>query len=171
MTDVLLARPRPPALDPAPPRGKPHRRRRWTGALVCIALVGAALGYLLVDATQADHRYDRARHTLGTTRATTGVVSQDLAKAQVDLRLVTHQVGDDTTTLAQDTSELEGTRSALSAAQAHVFEQAALLNSLHACLGGVERSLNALAVGSQAKAADALHSVSASCAAAVNAGG
>ena len=78
---------------------------------------------------------------------------------------------DDTTTLAQDTSQLEGTQTALTAAQAHVVEQAALLNSLHVCLGGVEQALNALAVGSEAHAADALHSVSASCAAAVNAGG
>lgn len=171
MTDVLLARPRPPALEPAPPRDGPRRRRRWAAALACTALLGAAVGYLLFDATQANHQYDRARLTLGVTRATTGVVSQDLAEARGDLRLVTQQVGDDTTTLAQDTSELEGTRSALSAAQVHVIAQAALLNSLHACLGGVEQALNALAVGSQARAVDALHSVSASCAAAVNASG
>jgi hypothetical protein len=133
--------------------------------------MGAALGYLLFDATQANHQFDGARLTLGVTRATTGVVSQNLADAQADLRLVTQQMGDDITTLAQDTSELEGTRSALSAAQVHVIAQAALLNSLHACLGGVEQALNALAVGSQARAVDALHSVSASCAAAVHASG
>jgi hypothetical protein len=102
------------------------------------AVLAACLGYLLSDAVQANHRYDRARHSLGTTRATTGVVSHDLAQARVDLRLVTQQVGNDTTTLAQDTSQLEGARSALSAAQTHVFEQALLLGSLHTCLGGVE---------------------------------
>jgi hypothetical protein len=135
------------------------------------AVLAACLGYLLSDAVQANHRYDRALHILGTTRATTAVVSHDLAQARVDLRLVTQQVGNDTTTLAQDTSQLEGARSALSAAQAHVFEQALLLGSLHTCLGGVERALNALAVGSQAKAAASLGAVSSSCAAAVNASG
>jgi hypothetical protein len=175
VTELLLAQPSPPALEAAPPPGGPQRRRRrrraWATVLACTALVGSALGYLLADAVGENHHYDRARYTLYATRATTDIVSVNLHKARVDLNLVTQQVGSDTTTLAQDASELEGTRSALSAAQAHVFEQAALLNSLHACLGGVEQSLNALAVGSQAKAADALRSVSSSCAAAVNASG
>jgi hypothetical protein len=52
-----------------------------------------------------------------------------------------------------------------------VFEQASLLNSLHECLGGVEQALNALAVGNQSKAADALKWVSAPCSTAVNASG
>ncbi len=168
---MLLAQPRPPALLPAPPRGGPRRRRVWVAALVCAALLGAGLGYVLFDAIQSNHQFDAARHTLGLTRTTTDVVSQELVKARGELRLVTRQVGDDTTALAQDTLQLEGARSALSAAQAHVLEQASLLNSLHVCLGGVEQALNALAVGSQAKAAGALHSVSSSCAAAVNASG
>ena len=94
-----------------------------------------------------------------------------VAAARVALHLVTHQVGSDTTTLAQDTSQLEGARSALSAAQAHVFEQASLLNSLRTCLGGVEQALNALAVGHQSKAAEALKWVASPCSAAVNASG
>jgi hypothetical protein len=52
-----------------------------------------------------------------------------------------------------------------------VSEQASLLNSLHECLGGVEQALNALAVGDQSKAADALKWVAAPCSAAVNASG
>jgi hypothetical protein len=167
-----LAEPTPPELDAAPPPGDPRRRRRrWVTMLTCTALLGTALGYLLSDAGQENNHYDAARHNLYATRATTSIVSRDLAKAEADLTLVTHQVGDDTTTLAQDTSELEGARSALTSAQASVFVQASVLNSLHACLGGVEQALNALAVGSQAKAADALHSVSSSCAAAVKASG
>jgi hypothetical protein len=168
---MLLAQPRPLALDPSPPRDRPQRRRRWVMLVACCALVGAGLGYLLFDAIQSNHQYDRARHTLGITRATTSVVSRDLAKARIDLKLVTEQVGNDSTALAQDTSQLEGAKSALSAAQAHVLEQTSLINSLHACLGGVEQALNALAVGSQTMAANALHSVSASCSAAVNASG
>jgi hypothetical protein len=136
-----------------------------------VALLGAALGYLLSDASDANHRYDHSRHLLGGTRAATTVVSRDLSAARFDLRLVTQQVGDDTTALAQDTSQLQGAQSALSAAQAHVYEQASLLNSLHTCLAGVEQALNALAVGSQSKAADALKWVATPCSSAVNASG
>jgi len=99
------------------------------------------------------------------------VLRNDLAVARADLHLVTEQVGNDTTALEQDTSQLQGARSALSAAQAHVFEQALLANSLHECLGGVEQALNALAVGNQSKAADALKWVSAPCSTAVSASG
>lgn len=174
MTEVLLAERRPAELGAVPPRLAPRprrRRRRWAVLVASIALVGAALGLLLVDAAGTNHRYDHARHVLAVTRGTTRVVSRDLAAARVDLRLVTQQVGDDTTTLARDTSQLEGARSALSAAQAHVSEQASLLNSLHECLGGVEQALNALAVGHQSKAADALKWVAAPCSAAVSASG
>jgi hypothetical protein len=136
-----------------------------------VVLLGSALGYLVSDAGQANHRYDRARHTLVVTRATTSVVSRDLAIARTDLNLVTQQVGSDTTALSQDTSELEGAQTALGAAQAHVSAQAVLLNSLHSCLGGVEQALNALAVGSQTKAAASLHAVSSTCSAAVNSSG
>jgi hypothetical protein len=130
-----------------------------------------AIGSLLFDSAQANHRYDHARHVLAVTRGTTGVVAHDLAVARTDLHLVTQQVGSDTTALAQDTSQLEGARSALSSAQAHVFEQASLLGSLHQCLAGVEQALNALAVGNQSKAADALKWVTAPCSTAVKASG
>jgi hypothetical protein len=130
-----------------------------------------ALSVLLLDAAHADHRYDRARHLLAATRGTTSVVARELAAARLDLHRVTQQVGADTTALTQDTSQLEGARTALTAAQAHVFEQATLLNSLHGCLAGVEQALNALALGNRSEAADALKSVAAPCSAAVNASG
>lgn len=171
MTDLLLAQPRPSVLEPAPPRPLAQRRKHRVAVVAGVALVAACLGYLLTDAAQANHRYDRALHSLGSTRATTRVVALDLAKARFDLRLVTQQVGNDTTALSQDTSQLEGAESALNAAQAHVAQQASLLTALHTCLGGVEQALNALAVGSQGKAAASLNAVSASCSAAVNASG
>jgi hypothetical protein len=171
VTDLLLAQPRSPALESLPPPPPAQRRRRWVAVVAGVALVAGCLGYLLTDAAQANDRYDRALRTLGTTRATTAVVAVDLAKARFDLRLVTQQVGNDTTALNQDTSQLQGAESALSAAQAHVSQQASLLTALHTCLGGVEQALNALAVGSQGKAAASLYSVSASCATAVNASG
>jgi hypothetical protein len=136
-----------------------------------LALIGVALGAVLFDAAQADHRYDRARHLLAVTSGTTSVVARELAAARLDLHLVTQQVGTASTALTQDTSQLEGARAALSAAQAHVFEQASLLGSLHRCLAGVEQALNALALGNQSKAADALKWVAAPCSTAVNASG
>lgn len=175
MTDVLLAErsPASPAADR--PRGEPdppsRGRRRWLFLAVSLVLLGFVLGSLLFDAVQMNHRYDHARHVLAMTQGTTGVVSRDLAATRRDLHLVSEQVGNDSTALTQDTSQLEGARSALTSAQAHVFEQASLLNSLHECLGGVEQALNALAVGNQSKAADALKWVSAPCSAAVNASG
>lgn len=174
LTDVLLAERRPAqpqALAPHGEPGPPRRPSRWPALAACLALLGSAIGFLLFDAIQANHRYDHARHVLAITRGTAGVVSRELATARTDLRLVTEQVGSDTTALAQDTSQLDGARSALSSAQAHIFEQASLLNSLHECLGGVEQALNALAVNNQAKAADALKWVNAPCSAAVNASG
>jgi hypothetical protein len=171
---MLVAEPRPAELQPTLSRHghrPPSRRRRWAVLVASIVLLGLGLGSLLFDAAQANHRYDHARHVLAVTRGTTGVVAHDLAVARSDLHLVTQQVGNDTNALAQDTSQLEGARSALSSAQAHVFEQASLLSSLHQCLGGVEQALNALAVGNQSKAADALKWVAAPCSTAVNASG
>jgi chromosome segregation ATPase len=136
-----------------------------------VALVAAATGYLLHDAAQADHRYDRARASLSTTRRHTAAVSQELTKARTDLGLLTRRVGSDTTALSQDTAALQGARDALSSAQAHASQQATLLSSLHTCLGGVEQALNALAVANQPRAIAALNAVSQSCSAAVAASG
>ena len=174
MTDVLLAGDKSTAPLSAPPRAEPSRPawgRRWPVLVASVVLLGGIVGALLLDAAQTNHRYDHTRHVLAVTRGTTSVVSRELAAARRDLRLVTEQVGSDSTALVQDTSQLQGARSALSAAQAHVYEQASLLNSLHSCLGGVEQALNALAVGNQSKAADALKWVSTPCSAAVNASG
>ena len=171
MTDVLLARPTSPTLEPSPPSPPPRRRKRWLAVAAGIAVVASCLGYLLTGAAQVNDHYDRSLQALGAARATTHVVAHDLATARSDLRLVTQQVGNDTTALNQDTSQLEGAKSALSAAQAHVAQQASLLTALHTCLGGVEQALNALAVGSPGKAAAALDSVSTSCSTTVSASG
>ncbi len=161
---------------PVPTAVPPVPRRRWHPwawvlTFACAALVGCAVGYLLHDAVQANHRYDRARASLSTTRHHTTIVSRELDAARADLELLTHQVGSDTAALSQDTSALQGAQGALTAAEAHESQQATLLSSLNTCLGGVEQALNALAVGNQPSAIAALHGVSQSCSAAVAASG
>jgi len=140
-----------------------HRRRRWVVSVVTAVLVAAALGYLIDDQLQARHRYDRAHASLGVTRHQTGTISTQLAGLRRNLGLLTSQVGSDTTALNQDVSQLQGAQAALAAAEAHVSQQSSQITALRTCLGGVERSLNALAVDKQARAIAALQSVSSSC--------
>ena len=142
---------------------------RWTRWIVWIAagvLFAAALGYLIPDQLQARDRYAQARTALGVTQQRTHTVSSELDDIRRDLSILETQVGSDTTALNQDTSQLLGVRTSLTAAQSHVNQQASLIGSLHTCLGGVERALNALAVKNQPDAIAALNAVSASCTAA-----
>jgi hypothetical protein len=166
---------RPPELVEGPRRADSPRRGRhpwaWAVTLASVVLVAAATGYLLHDAAQADHRYDRARTDLSSTRRHTAAISQELTQARTDLGLLSRRVGSDTTALAQDTAALQGARAALDAAQAHASQQVTLLSSLHTCLGGVEQALNALAVANQPSAIAALDAVAQSCSAAVAASG
>jgi hypothetical protein len=155
------------------PAGQRPRRHPWAWVVTfaCVALLGIALGYLLENAAQANHAYDQARASLVSARDRASLVSHELARARTDLALLTRQVGNDTTALSQDTSELQGARAALSAADNHVSQQATLLTSLNRCLGGVEQALNALSVGNPSSAVAALDGVSQSCSAAVAASG
>jgi hypothetical protein len=139
--------------------------------LAAVALVAGVAGANLHDAAQANHRYDRARVSLSTIRRHTAVVSLELAQARSDVGLLTRQVAGEQTALSQDVSTLEGARVLLHAAEAHASKQATLAGSLHTCLGGVERALNALAVANLPSAIAALDEVSQSCSAAVAAGG
>jgi septal ring factor EnvC (AmiA/AmiB activator) len=143
---------------------------RWLAGIGAGALLVAALGYLIADQVQARHQFDRAQASLGATRQHTATVSTQLAGLRRQLAHLTAQIGDDTTALTQDASQLKGAQSALAAAQAHVTLQASHISSLQACLGGVERALNALAVGKRARAITALKAVSSSCAAAAASG-
>lgn len=166
--DVLEAERRPlaPAAEPEaerPGAARPGRRAKWAAGTMAAVLFGVTLGYLVNDEVQANDRYDQARASLTLTRQQIGTVSQELAVARRDLQLVLAQVGNDTTALSQDTSQLKAAQAALSAALGHVSRQTTQIGSLNVCLGGVEQALNALAVGSQAKAINALSAVSSSC--------
>ena len=74
-----------------------------------------------------------------------------MAEVRRDLSVLKTQVGSDTTALNQDASQLLGAQTSLSAAQAHVTQQATLITSLQACLVGVEQALNELAIGKQGR--------------------
>ena len=143
---------------------------KWVAAVVAAAAFGCALGYLVNDEVQANHRYDRSRASLEVTRRNVATVTEQLAVARRELALVTAQVGSDSTALAQDESQLQAAQSALSAALTHVSQQTARIGALHTCLGGVEQALNALAVNRQAKAILALRAVSTSCTEAASSG-
>ncbi len=158
---------------PREPLRPPRRSRgaRWVLGLGAGALFAAALGYLLVDQVQARAQYGRTLTSLSITQHRTRTVSAQLQQLSRDLKVLKTQVGSDTTALSQDSLQLLGAQTSLSAAQTHVTQQASLITSLQSCLVGVERALNELAIGNQPNAIAALNAVSASCAAAEVSGG
>ncbi|MFZ0250174.1 MAG: hypothetical protein WAL61_09530 [Acidimicrobiales bacterium] len=165
MRSVLEIEGRPFPVEPPPPPRLTHRARRVC-ALGAAVLLLAVLGALTHDQVLARARYDRAHASLGVTQRRAHTVSTQLQEVARDLRDLKTQVGSDTTALNQDSAQLLGAQTSLSAAQAHVTQQASLIGSLQACLVGVEQALNELAVGNQAGAIAALNAVSTSCTAA-----
>jgi hypothetical protein len=153
----------PPASRPEPP----HRLRsvvRWVVALGAAALFLSALGWLVDDQVRAHDQADRAQAALRVTRHKKTEVAQHLAKLRHDVEVLATQVGSDDTAYHQDESQLEAAQSELAATQVDVTQQSSRITALHACLGGVEQALNALAVGNQPSAITELSSVSTSCA-------
>jgi hypothetical protein len=152
-----------------PPAGRPepaHRLRslvRWSLALAATALFLWALGWLIDDQVRAHQSTDQAQAALSVTRYHTTAVRNQLAKLVHDVEVLATRVGSDTTAYGQDASQLKAAQSELAATQVDVSQQTFRIAALHTCLGGVEQSLNALAVGSQANAISALSSVSTSC--------
>jgi hypothetical protein len=135
------------------------------------ALFAAALGLLIADHVQQRAQFDQAQTSLAVTREVTGIVAVELAVLRRDVHLLTMQVGNDSTALSQDASQLEGAESALTDAQTHSSQQTSLISSLRTCLGGVEKTLNALSVGQQPQAIAALSAVGPSCSAAAASSG
>jgi hypothetical protein len=147
------------------------RRARVVAGVLLITAVSVVTGVLVADQVGQRQQFDRTRDSLQLTRQHAARVSVQLSNLRRQLELVSTQVGSDTTAVAQDTSQLRGAQSALAAAESHVNQQASLIGSLKTCLGGVERALNALAVGKINRAASALDAVSSSCATASAASG
>jgi hypothetical protein len=155
--------------DPAPIAVPPAvRTRRWNriaGACLVVAF-GVTLSYVVGNETQANTQSDQSHQALSSTRHQIGVATRDLTEVRRNLATVDGQVTVDAATLSGDASNLAGAKSALVAAQADVARQASTEIALHGCLGGIEQALNALALGDQTRAINALTAVSASCKAA-----
>ncbi len=171
VADLLEADLRPFTPDPRSNSRPQSRRRRWIVAGAAFAVFASALGYLVADQVQLHAQFDRAQSSLDVTRHRTGIVSAQLAELRHDLALLTTQVGNDSTALDQDASQLKGAQTALLDAETHVTQQASLIKSLDTCLGGVEQALNALSVGKQSQAIAAVNAVSTSCSSAAASSG
>ncbi len=123
------------------------------------------------DTLQENASYDRAHSALETTGRKATSVSATLAQLHAALALLSARVASDSAAATQDTNELKAAQAALAAMQAHLTAQTALIGSLHTCLGGVERALNALSVGRPDHAIAALQAVTSSCKSAAAADG
>jgi chromosome segregation ATPase len=158
-----------PETGPLGPREirRPRPLKKWAAAIVALAVFAGALGYVVDNEVQVNTEFDQAHHTLDVTRSHIDVTSADLATVRRELDVVKDQVGAASTAFTQDTAQLQGVQRALASAQANVTHQTSTITDLNVCLGGVEQALNALAVGDQTHAIDALNAVAASCANAV----
>jgi hypothetical protein len=145
----------------------PLRRRKWMIGAIAFAGFASTLGYVTGNEVQANTQFDRAHHSLEVTRHHIEIAVVHLATVRQNLNVVDRQVSVDMTALAQDTAQLRGVQGALANAQSDVAHQTSTINDLHACLGGVEQALNALAVDDQKSAVAALNAESTNCANAV----
>lgn len=150
----------------------PQRRlRRWVAIVGIFAVFAGSLGYVTGNEVQANTQFDQTHRLLDTTRLRIAGVVHDLAVVRHDLAVVDGQVAVDSTTLANDTTKLDGASTALASAQASVSHQTSSTVNIHTCLGGVQRALNALALGDPNRAVGALTAVAGSCQSAVSVSG
>jgi septal ring factor EnvC (AmiA/AmiB activator) len=170
MTSGLLeAAPVTPVYVEAPPVG-PSRRRGW-GVFLVVLVVLAAVGLVVDNEVQTDHRFDRTQQSLDTTRNQLDLARADLTQLRQDLHVVEGQVNRSQTALNIDFAQLLQTQVALRKSEGTVASQSASISTLQTCLQGITGALNALSVGDQHTAIAALDAVSSSCQSAVVADG
>jgi hypothetical protein len=146
-----------------------HRPVRWMPlivAVLAVALVASILGFLIHDQIAEHHRYARLHAVLGSTRNRSDREADDLAELRHDVAVLAVNLKTDSATWQQDEAQLKAAAAALAVSRADVSQQGSRITALHACLGGVQRALNALAVNNQSGAFADLNSVGSSCAAA-----
>jgi chromosome segregation ATPase len=156
---------------PDPTRTKPARRRTWLIRIAGLAACALALGFLIGNEMQTNTQYGNAQAALSRTQRHKIDILSELAAVKQNLRLVHGQLEQTSTSLTNDTAQLREVQTTLANAQSNVSSQQSTITALHSCLGGVEQSLNALAVGDQNSADNALVAVSANCKSAVTADG
>jgi hypothetical protein len=148
-----------------------NRWRYWVVAAAACTVFIAGLGFLVGNATIANTDFEAARSALDHTRQQAKDVEVQLTLARRDLHIVTREVAQATTARARDTTQLQEIQTALANAQVTVTTKGSAIANLHACLSGVEQSLNALAVGDQKSALSVLNAASTSCNSAVTTDG
>jgi chromosome segregation ATPase len=136
-----------------------------------LAVLAAGLGYVTGNERQANTEFDQTHYTLNVTTHRIDTALANLRTVRHELHTVNGQVSADSTALTKDTAQLQGVEKALNSAQATVIHQTLTISDLQTCLGGVEQALDALAVGDQGYAIDALDAVSTSCTNAVASNG
>ena len=154
----------------AVPQSTRHRRTLVTG-LIVFAIFATGLGYLVGNQVQSNAQFDRTHGTLTLTRHDIRVVRTDFSSARRGLKAVDYQVRQSAAALSADTAQLHQIQTALTQAETNVSSQGSDITALHACLGGVEQALNALSVGDEQTAVNALTAVSTSCLIALTANG
>jgi hypothetical protein len=149
--------------DVGAPIGR-RRSPRWLAAAYAVA------GLLLVTAvavgivSQATLR--RTNNSLAAVRAELHQTSEGLTTARAGLATVTGESNAAGLTLLAEAHQLSSTQAALAHTQATISAQGVNIWELNLCLAGVEKALNAIAVGDQALAVNSLQNVASNCAAA-----
>jgi chromosome segregation ATPase len=156
---------------PVTTRTAPAPRRRWFMRIAAFAAFAAGIGWLIGNQLHADAQYSRAHTELSDARHQRATVLSELAAVKENLRLVNGQVEQTNRALSNDTAQLREVEAALANAQSNVSSQQSTIAALHSCLRGIEQSLNALSVGDQNSAENALVAVSVNCQSAVTADG
>jgi hypothetical protein len=146
-----------------------RRPVRWMPLMVALfafSLVALVLGFLIHDQIGEHQRYARLDAAFGITRHRSDHEADDLAELSHDVTRLDANLKTDSATWQQDEAQLKAAAAALAVSQADVSQQRSRITALHACLGGVQQALNALAVNNQSGAFADLNSVGSSCAAA-----
>ncbi|HWE66317.1 MAG TPA: hypothetical protein VG298_06705 [Acidimicrobiales bacterium] len=131
------------------------------------ALFAAGLGYLVGNEVQGNTQFDQAHRSLGLAQGSLHAVRADLGTLRRNLGALNGEIGQTAPALGRDTAQLQSDQAALARSQANFARQGSAIIDLQACLGGVEQALNALSVGDQRSAVDALNAAATSCQSAV----
>ena len=150
-----------PVADLSTPIGR-RRSPRWLAvayAVVSLLLVTAVTVGIVSHATLR-----RTNNSLAEVRAELHQTLERLAATRTTLATVTGESNAAGLTLTAETRQLSSAQAALAHTQATIFAQGVNISELNLCLAGVEKALNAIAVGDQTLAVNSLQNVASNCA-------